>query len=279
MSKLGNYYRQIITQIRTNHGLKICCSKGCTVSSPAPATKISHSRGYMGNLKRYGFEGFIIFLGILLSFYIEELRVTSNKIDTKNKLVTDLSQSLTNDLNQINSVKDILNKAQNLNIEILNDIDKDHSILSDKEALDMLIDIDIGTSFFPSDGIFIELISSGSFELIKNQQLKSILLEIFNHRAQRNLANNTEIDLFRKDHRFIILKNFRIRFNYDSYDGEYYGAMNAVNYKFNEDYYLSNEFYGFQSQAMSYAEGYLRFLNDYEDLYQLALALSNEEVK
>ena len=224
-------------------------------------------------------NGFIIFLGILLSFYIEELRVTSNKIDTKNKLVTDLSQSLTNDLNQINSVKDILNKAQNLNIDILNDIDKGHSILSDKEALDMLIDIDVGTSFFPSDGIFIELISTGSFELINNQQLKSILLEIFNHRAQRNLANNTEIDLFRKDHRFIILKNFRIRFNYDClrFEAKYYGAMDAVNYKFNEDYYLSNDFYGFQSQAMSYAESYLRFLNDYEDLYRLALALSNED--
>ena len=233
----------------------------------------------MQNIKRYGFEGFVIFLGILFSFYIEELRVTSNKIDTKNKLVADLSQSLSNDLDQIDSVKDILNTAQNLNIEILNDIDKNHTILDDKEALDRLVDIDVGTSFFPSDGIFVELISTGSFELIENQQLKNVLLEIFNHRSQRNLANNTEIDLFRKDHRFIILKNFRIRFNYDSYEGEYYGAMDAVNYKFNRDYYFSNEFYGFQSQAMSYTESYLRFLNDYEDLYRLALALSDEEIK
>jgi len=30
---------------------------------------------------------------------------------------------------------------------------------------------------------------------------------------------------------------------------------------------------------MSYAESYLRFLNDYEDLYRLALALSDEEIK
>lgn len=75
----------------------------------------------MQNIKRYGFEGFVIFLGILFSFYIEELRVTSNKIDTKNKLVADLSQSLSNDLDQIDSVKDILNTAQNLNIEILRD--------------------------------------------------------------------------------------------------------------------------------------------------------------
>ena len=127
------------------------------------SSRAGYSRQYMQNIKRYGFEGFVIFLGILFSFYIEELRVTSNKIGTKNKLVADLSQSLSNDLDQIDSVKDILNTAQNLNIEILNDIDKNHTILDDKEALDRLVDIDVGTSFFPSDGIFVELISTGSF--------------------------------------------------------------------------------------------------------------------
>jgi|TARA_B100001094_G_C18142835_1_gene778903 hypothetical protein len=232
----------------------------------------------MKSIKRYGFEGIVIIFGILFSFYVEELRVTSNKIETKNKLVQDLNQSLSSDLKQITSVKDILNNAQKLIVEILDDIDKDQSNLTEKEVLDKLIDIDIGTSFFPSNGLFIELISTGTFELIDNQELKSVLLEIFNHRSQRNLANNTEIDLFRKDYRFIIFKNFRTRFNYNSAEGEYYGALNVVNYEFNKDYYLSDEFYGYQSQAMSYAEAYLRFLNDYEDFYNRALTLSQEEI-
>ena len=38
----------------------------------------------MKSIKRYGFEGIVIIFGILFSFYVEELRVTSNKIETKN---------------------------------------------------------------------------------------------------------------------------------------------------------------------------------------------------
>ena len=52
----------------------------------------------MKSIKRYGFEGIVIIFGILFSFYVEELRVTSNKIETKNKLVQDLNQSLSSDL-------------------------------------------------------------------------------------------------------------------------------------------------------------------------------------
>ena len=65
--------------------------------------------------------------------------------------------------------------------------DRDQSNLTEKEVLDKLIDIDIGTSFFPSNGLFIELISTGTFELIDNQELKSVILDLF--QKSENLAS------------------------------------------------------------------------------------------
>ena len=52
------------------------------------------------------------------------------------------------------------------------------------------------TSFFPQDGIFNELISNGSFNLIENDELKALLLNMYTHKKERNYATSTEIDNF-----------------------------------------------------------------------------------
>ena len=58
--------------------------------------------------------------------------------------------------------------------------------------------------FFPKDGIFEQLISTGTFELIKNNELKKLLLEMFNHLKDRNYATSTEIDhgIYPKEEKF-----------------------------------------------------------------------------
>ena len=86
-------------------------------------------------------------------------------------------------------------------MEILNDIDSNHSNLSNIEAIKTLLQIEVGFSFFPKDGIFDQLISTGTFELIKNDELKRVLLEMFNHQKERNYATSNEIDLFNKGFR------------------------------------------------------------------------------
>jgi hypothetical protein len=141
------------------------------------------------------------------------------------------------------------------------------------------LDTEVGISFFPKDGIFEQLISTGTFELIKNNELKKLLLEMFNHQKDRNYATSTEIDQWNISKRGQILKNFRVRFSYNSYDGEFYGSRTVNTFDFNRDYYMSSDFYGLLSQAQYYSNMYLRLLSDIKKSYETAKSLSVEELK
>ena len=149
--------------------------------------------------------------------------------------------------------------------------------INDIETIEKILSIEVGFSFFQKDGIFNELISTGSFELIENRELKNTLLEIFNHLKERNIATSKEIDNFNIIFRGEINSNFRIRFTYNSFDGKFYGSRKLINSKFNKNYYLSNSFYGAISQAQQYVNMYSRLLRDLEDSYKTALSLSKEE--
>ena len=127
---------------------------------------------------KYAFEGTVIVIGILFSFYIEEMRIESKNIEIKNELLSDLNRAVTNDLEQIENVQNLLSQSQIEINKIQRDIDNNHEQLSDVETIEKLISINVSVSFFPQDGVFTELVSSGSFELIKNKELKSKLLEI-----------------------------------------------------------------------------------------------------
>ena len=163
-------------------------------------------------------------------------------------------------------------------LKLLDDINNNHSLLSDREVAEILLQVQIGTSFFPQDGIFNELISNGSFNLIDNDELNALLLKMYTHKKERNYATSTEIDNFNLLWRRQIMGNFRIQFNYNSYDGEIYGQQELTRFRFDKQYYLSNELYGALSQSRIYVGMYTRFLNDQLNEYKTALALSKTEI-
>ena len=244
----------------------------------AANTKNSKTNNIKSNLK-YFFQSFVIVLSVFISFYIEDIRKDKEDIITKNELVSDLIVSLDDDLLQINELLKILQNSEKNIQEILNDIDNNHKSLSDIEAIKTILDIEVGFSFFPKDGIFEQLISTGTFELIKNNELKRLLLEMFNHQKDRNYATSQEIDNWNIITRGEILKKFRIRFSYNSFDGEFYGSRSVNTFYFNSNYYLSNGFYGLLSQAQNYSNMYMRLLNDIKKSYDTAKSLSIEELK
>ena len=233
----------------------------------------------MKNNLRYIIEGLVIIFSIFLSFYFEDVRKDKEDFNTKNELVEDLITSLEDDLSQIENLINILQDSEKNIMEILKDIDSNHNNLSDIEAIKTLLQIEVGFSFFPKDGIFEQLISTGTFELINNNELKRVLLEMFNHQKERNYATSNEIDSFNKEFRLKFLKNFRVRFNYNSYDGEFYGSRSLNNFVFNKQFYLSNDFYGEMSLAQNYANMYMRLLKDIQKSYESANSLSIEEIK
>ena len=182
------------------------------------------------------------------------------------------------DISQINKLLETLYKSDRLITEIQNDIDNNHTLYSDTEVLNKLLEVEVGISFFPQDGIFSQLISTGAFELIKNVELKNILLEMYNHQKDRNYATSTEIDHFNIGFRNSTLEKFRISFNYNSFDGAFYGSQTLNQFKFNKTNYNSNEFYGLLSQANLYGNMYTRQLKDIEKSYLTALSLTRNEI-
>jgi hypothetical protein len=241
-------------------------------------SEISKTNIIKNNLK-YFLQSFVIILSIFISFFFEDVRKNKEDVLTKNELVSDLIISLDEDLIQIDNLLEILQDSEKNILEILNDIDLNHKNLTDLEAIKIILDTEVGISFFPKDGIFEQLISTGTFELIKNNELKKLLLEMFNHQKDRNYATSTEIDQWNISKRGQILKNFRVRFSYNSYDGEFYGSRTVNTFDFNMDYYMSSDFYGLLSQAQYYSNMYLRLLSDIKKSYETAKSLSVEELK
>ena len=223
-------------------------------------------------------QAVVIILSVLLSFYLEQRRQVNITKQEKNYLLTDLTKTLESDIDQIEIILEGLSNSDKDLVKLLNDINNNHTLLSDREVAEILLQIQIGTSFFPQDGIFNELIANGSFNLIENEELKSLLLNMYTHKKERNYATSVEIDNFNLLWRRQIMGNFRIQFNYNSYDGEIYGQQELTRFRFNRQYYLSNELYGALSQSRIYVGMYTRFLNDQINEYQTALALSKTEI-
>ena len=223
-------------------------------------------------------QAVVIILSVLLSFYLEQRRQVNITKQEKNYLLTDLTKTLESDIDQIEIILESLSNSDKDLVKLLNDINNNHTLLSDREVAEILLQIQIGTSFFPQDGIFNELIANGSFNLIENEQLKALLLNMYTHKKERNYATSVEIDNFNLLWRRQIMGNFRIQFNYNSYDGEIYGQQELTRFRFNRQYYLSNELYGALSQSRIYVGMYTRFLNDQINEYQTALALSKTEI-
>ena len=227
---------------------------------------------------KYAFEGTVIILGILLSFYIEELRLEKKNIELKNEILINLTRTIDEDLTQISIIKDILQIAKKNIDEIHNDIDSGHALLSDEEVVSKLMDIEIGISFIPRDGIYNELISTGSFQLINNESLKSHLLEVYNHQKERNYSISKIIDDYVLVYRGEIFRKFSIKLNHLIGELEFYGKPEIRDFKFNKDYYLSGHFIGNNTFAKAYADYYLSLMRETESSYRELLVLCDEEL-
>ena len=223
-------------------------------------------------------EGIVIFSSVLASFFLNNRNEVSKDIDVKNQYVGDLVMILEEDINQMESLMIILFESEELINEIQNDIDAGHTLLSDREAVDKLLGIEVGTSFFTNDGVFTQMIATGSLDLVSNKTLVENLLEMYNHNKDRNTATSVEIDQFNREFKYSVLSKFRIRFEYNLLEGEFYGRRKLTSYNFDESYYLSNEFYGLLSQAKTYSNMYKRQLSDIKALYSESKLLAENEL-
>jgi hypothetical protein len=209
---------------------------------------------------KYVIEGAVIICGILLSFYIGELNTQKNNIEIKKELLQDLNQALDDDLNQIEIIQNILDDSLSWVSVLQDDIESNHNNLSDEEAVNFILDIDVGTSYFPAIGVYNELISTGSYELIESSILKRQLIDFYETQKERNNTISIFLDNLAALYIRETLEGFAIRFNYNIDEGDVYGDRVLYKYDFNKEYYMSDKFYGHLSTLSYPANNYRRLL-------------------
>ena len=171
-------------------------------------------------IQKYGLESLVILFSIILSFYIEGQRDLAEKNSDKNKLITDLINTIDEDQKQLDYIKSEMNKTVKLINEIQADINSQNSNLSKIDIINKISEIKVSYSFFSQEGIFNQLISTGSFELIENEDLKLLLLKIYNHQNNRNYAISNLIDIFSIEFYNTVYQKFRIDINVNNMEGE-----------------------------------------------------------
>ena len=229
-------------------------------------------------IQKYGLESLVILFSIILSFYIEGQRDLAEKNSDKNKLITDLINTIDEDQKQLDYIKSEMNKTVKLINEIQADINSENSNLSKIDIINKISEIKVSYSFFSQEGIFNQLISTGSFELIENEDLKLLLLKIYNHQNNRNYAISNLIDIFSIEFYNTVYQKFRIDINVNNMEGEIYGISVVSDFEFNKIFYLSDEFYGFLTRTKTYANLYSRLLNDISENYKQARIYSEYEI-
>ena len=223
-------------------------------------------------------EFIVIISGVLLSFYIDDFRELQNKKLEKDILIGELVITAKEDLKQIQNLKtDLIEVQENINI-FIKDIQDNKKDLTDKQiAINYLfISEKMSVSFFPQDGIFTQLISTGSLELIESSTLKNLLLRNFTHYLDRNQANNRTLDDLYLD--FVNnVDPFITVTSKDKQDASFiYTDRMVDSYSINSDYYLSNKFKAYLSSANTMVGKNIDMLNLFEKSYNQILELANK---
>lgn len=234
----------------------------------------------ISKLPKYFSEGTIVMLSILISFYLEDIRVTNEKSNYKNELVVDLQKIIDSEINQLENIKKLQNRCLIAGEELLSDLLNKDQQLSDREIAErLLLLMQRGTvSFFAQNGIYEELKSTGSTELIKSKNFRYALSDTYNNLFQRNLAVSRIIDDYFFNAVARINKKIIIISKEKKDEGYVYSELIPTYFKIDKEYYLSDEFMSDVNQMKSLVERYLDLISALEKSYNDLKIYSQEEL-
>lgn len=229
---------------------------------------------------KYIVEAIFVFLGILLSFYIDDIRVKNENTKFKNELVRDLQEIIENEKTQIKNIKELQFKCLNAAEELIFDIRNDSKLSDKKIAENFLLVSQRGTvSFFPQRGIYEEFINTGSTKLIKSKNFRYALSDTYNNLNDRNLAVSRIIDDFFFRELSNVNKNILVISKEVKNDSGYvYSDLVPVYFKIEKNYYESDEFLSVINQFKSLIERYIDMLDKLESSYNLLDIYTEEEL-
>ena len=232
------------------------------------------------NYVRYLLEFVIIITGVVLSFYLDDLRQLGEKESYKDTLIEELLVTSQEDLKQIEKITADLTIVQENITEILADIEDGKKDLSDAEVAEKYLFIiqKMSVSFFPQNGTFNQLISTGSIELIDSKEFRRVLLNNYTHYYDRNSANNRTLD----DLYLAFGANIDPKITVTSTEQDdasfIYSDMVVSSYDIDQKFYLSNTFKAYLLTAQSMVGKNIDMLQIFSKSYREIIALANKEI-
>ena len=232
------------------------------------------------NYLRYILEFIIIITGVVLSFYLDDLRQLNEKESYKDTLIEELLVTSQEDLKQIEKITLDLNKVQSFIKELLLDLEDKQKNISDSEIAEkyLFITQKMSVSFFPQNGTFNQLISTGSIELIDSKEFRRVLLNNYTHYYERNSANNRTLDDLYLAFGANIDPNITVS-TIEKEDASFiYSDLVVSSYDIDHEFYLSNTFKAYLLTAQSMVGKNIDMLEIFSKSYTEIIALANKEI-
>ncbi len=229
---------------------------------------------------RYILEFIIIITGVVLSFYLDDLRQLNEKESYKDTLIEELLVTSQEDLKQIEKITLDLNKVQSFIKELLLDLEDKQKNISDSEIAEkyLFITQKMSVSFFPQNGTFNQLISTGSIELIDSKKFRRVLLNNYTHYYERNSANNRTLDDLYLAFGANIDPNITVT-SIEKEDASFiYSDLVVSSYDIDHEFYLSNTFKAYLLTAQSMVGKNIDMLEIFSKSYTEIIALANKEI-
>ena len=235
---------------------------------------------FKDNIK-YILQSLVVLLSVLMSFYIDSIRVENQNANYKNEIVKDLQSIIESERTQISNIKDLQIRCRNAADDLIFDIINKSNDLSDKQIAEKLLLLTErgSVSFFSQSSLYDELKSTGSTRLIKSDNFRYALSNTYNNLNQRNLAVSRIIDdyffraLARINKRIILFSKEE-----KSQEGYVYSYLVPTSFIIDRNYYYSNEFLGDLNQMKSLVERYLNMLEKLDQSYKLLKIYSEEKL-
>lgn len=214
-------------------------------------------------LKKYSLEFLVVFLGILSSFAIDNYLEAAQKVDQKNLLLDELYLSINEDLAQLEIVNGALD-------DCLNSIEKLIGKTSRAMNNDSIIAYHISNvsakmaiSFFPQKGIYNQLISTNSFELIEDRELRRKISDLYEHLDERKNAADLKFDFFAESFDKALLNKIYYRTKIQELENSVSLSTVIYDHELTENFLSDPEVLGYLSNAEKRIYFYLELMKKY----------------
>ena len=232
-------------------------------------------------MRKYYVEAFLIFISVLSAFFLESYRENQSKIDLKNSLILELSTAIKQDLDQINRVKEVLNESVSSAKKLKNDFLSDKK-LEDKElAVNFAKLRSMNVSYFPRDGLYNQLLNTGTLELIELKVLKNKLMYVYEHAMSRKQAVDLVIDEMGWRGMQNIAEDIVVIYGSEESQAKLITNANdeiLENFYISKNYYDSKNVIHFYSQSISLMIRYLNIIDSIQIDLKETLSLIDKEL-